>query len=67
MNTHENHVDLLNADDVAEILNISRNKAYEILHRADCPTIYLGRLMFVKREDLLLWLDSQRRCVPRGE
>ena len=61
------HVDLLNADDVAEILNISRNKAYEILHRADCPTIFLGRLMFVKREDLLLWIDKQRRCDLRGE
>ena len=49
----------LNAEDVSEILNISIGKAYNLFHRADFPTIHLGRRMIVPRDRFLAWIDKQ--------
>ena len=49
----------LNAEDVSEILNISIGNAYNLFHRADFPTIHLGKRMIVPRDRFLAWIDKQ--------
>jgi predicted DNA-binding transcriptional regulator AlpA len=52
----------LNIPEVAKLLRISRNRAYEL---AACdptfPVITIGRRLIVSREDLETWVNSQRR------
>lgn len=52
---------LMTAADVADYLGVPKSAAYEIMHRADCPTISWGRNMYVLREDLDAWILQQRR------
>ena len=52
----------LNIPEVAKLLRISRNRAYEL---AACdptfPVITIGSRLIVSREDLETWVNSQRR------
>ena len=48
----------LNADDIAEVLNISRGNAYTLLHREDFPTIRIGKRMVVPRDRFLEWMQN---------
>ncbi len=54
--------DYLNIPEVAALLRISRNRAYD-LAAADptFPVIRIGRRLIVSREDLRRWLNDQRR------
>ena len=49
----------LNADDIAEVLNISRGNAYTLLHREDFPTIHIGKRMVVPRARFIQWMKNQ--------
>lgn len=49
----------LNANDIAEVLNISRGNAYCLLHREDFPTIHIGKRMIVPRVRFLEWMKNQ--------
>ena len=44
----------LSAEDIAEILNISRTKAYYLFHREDFPFIRFGR-----RQIVFAWMRKQ--------
>ena len=58
--THYDQLPLvLNADQLASFLNISRANAYVLLHRYDFPTIRLGKRMMVQKDKMLAWLDKQ--------
>lgn len=58
--THYDQLPLvLNADQLAAFLNISRANAYVLLHRYDFPTIRLGKRMMVQKDKMLAWLDKQ--------
>ena len=48
----------LNANDIAEVLNISRGNAYTLLHREDFPTIHIGKRMVVPRARFIQWMQS---------
>ncbi len=48
----------LNADDIAEVLNIPRGNAYTLLHREDFPTIRIGKRMVVPRDRFLEWMQN---------
>ena len=48
----------LNADDIAEVLNISRGNAYTLLHREDFPTIRIGKRMVAPRDRFLEWMQN---------
>ena len=39
----------------------SRTMSYQILSRADVPTIRIGGRIFVRREAFLEWLKSQEK------
>jgi excisionase family DNA binding protein len=52
----------LTVPEVARLLRISRNRAYD-LSASDptFPVVRLGRRLIVPRKDLEAWLNSQRR------
>ena len=49
----------LSAEDIAEILNISRTKAYYLFHREDFPFIRFGRRQIVPRDLFFAWMRKQ--------
>jgi len=51
---------LLTADDVAQVLNISRSKVYRMMRDKDIPTITIGKNVRVTREDLDTFVTTNR-------
>ena len=51
---------VLNAQQLAGVLNISRANAYKLLHREDFPTLHIGKRMLVSRDKLVKWMDGQK-------
>jgi predicted DNA-binding transcriptional regulator AlpA len=49
---------MLNAEDIKDVMNISRAGAYQLMHREDFPTITIGKRMVVPREKFLEWLEA---------
>jgi len=50
---------LLNVCDVAQLLGIGRNLAYELVRQNRLPHIRLGRRILIPREALWLWLEKE--------
>ena len=50
---------VLNAQQLAGVLNISRANTYKLLHREDFPTLHIGKRMLVSRDKLVKWMDGQ--------
>ena len=48
---------MLNAEDVQSVMNISRAGAYQLMHRADFPTIVIGKRMVVPRAKFVEWVE----------
>ena len=51
------------APELAAILGISRSKAYDLMHRADFPTLRIGRRLLVVRASFEAWLNEQSSAV----
>lgn len=49
----------LNARQVAEVLGISKNCAYTLMHSKGFPTLRIGRRMVVPKDKLLQWMEEQ--------
>lgn len=49
----------LNADQVAEVLGISRAKAYQLMHAEAFPKIQIGKRMVVRKEHFIAWIDKE--------
>ena len=49
---------LLKAKDVAEILQISRAMAYNLMLRGEIPTVRIGKARRVRPEDLIKYIES---------
>ena len=49
----------LSADDVAQVLGISRAHAYNLMHSKGFPTIKIGKRMTVPKDKLIEWIDRQ--------
>lgn len=47
---------ILNAEELATALRISRAGAYKIMHRADFKALHIGKRLFAKKDDLLEWI-----------
>ena len=43
---------------LAEILGISRNKAYELVHRADFPKYHMGRKIIISKKHFIEWMNA---------
>ena len=49
---------LLKANDVAEILKISRGIAYNLMLRGEIPTVRIGKCRRVQPEDLIEYINK---------
>jgi excisionase family DNA binding protein len=49
---------LLKAKDIAEILQISRAMAYNLMQRGEIPTVRIGKARRVRPEDLIKYIES---------
>ncbi len=49
----------LSADDIADILGISRAYAYNLFHAEGFPTITLGKRRLVRKEKFFAWLEER--------
>ena len=49
----------LNAQQVADLLGIAKNSAYQLMHSEGFPTLHIGRRLVVPKEKLLQWMDDQ--------
>lgn len=52
----------LNAEEMAEVLHISRARAYQLLHHTDFPTLKIGRRLLVSKEALCDWMRKNTRA-----
>lgn len=50
---------ILNADQLASVLGLSRAGAYQLLNRDDFPTLHIGKRLLVPRDKLVEWIDAQ--------
>lgn len=50
---------VLNADQLASVLRLSRAGAYQLLNRDDFPTLRIGKRLLVPRDKLVEWIDTQ--------
>lgn len=48
----------LNADDICDILHISRAYAYNLFYAEGFPTINLGKRKMVRKEKFFKWLEE---------
>ena len=58
MKTFENLPNVLNAEQLARELGISRAGAYQLLHSEGFPTLRIGKRMLVPRDKLSEWIDK---------
>ena len=62
MNKFYTHYDqlpiVLNADQLAQALGISRANAYQLMHSKGFPTIRIGKRMLVPKDKFLEWFGS---------
>ena len=49
---------LLKAKDVAEILQVSRAMAYNLMQRGEIPTVRIGKARRVRPEDLIKYIEG---------
>ena len=49
----------LSANQVAQVLGISRANAYTLMHAEGFPTIRIGKRMVVPKDKLIAWMDEQ--------
>ena len=49
----------LSAEDVAQVLGISRANAYTLMHSKNFPTLKIGKRMTVPKDKLIEWIDKQ--------
>ena len=57
MNNYENLPTVLNANQLSEVLGISRAGAYQLLHQSCFPTLRIGKRLLVPRDKLIAWID----------
>ncbi len=50
---------VLNADQIAALLGISRANAYRLMRSEGFPTLLIGKRMVVPRDHLLEWMNNR--------
>ena len=59
--------ELLKTDEMADVLKISRAKAYTMLRRGELPTVRIGSLVRVRRSDLEKYIHDREATDPSGK
>ena len=58
---------VLNAEQLAHTLGISRAGAYQLLHRESFPTLRIGKRMLVPKDKLIVWIDKHSGGEKPGQ
>ena len=58
MKTKDDYPMILKANDIQEILQVSKRKAYEVMDQEGFPCIRIGKLKRVYRDSFFEWLDE---------
>ena len=54
---------VLGVKELSTFLGISRTGAYNLLHRADFPTLHVNTRLLVTKENLRKWMDQNTNFV----
>lgn len=57
--TQNNLPTMLNAEAVADVLGISKGKAYELMRSTEFPTLRIGKRMMVSTEQFENWINKK--------
>ena len=49
----------LSVEEAGKLLGVSRQVAYQLIHRSDFPTLNIGRRILVPKKQLEIWMDRQ--------
>lgn len=47
------------AEEVAQVLGISRANAYSLMHTKGFPTLKIGKRLVVPKDKLIAWMEAQ--------
>ena len=47
----------LSVEEAGKLLGVSRQVAYQLIHRPDFPTLHIGRRILVPKKQLEIWMD----------
>ena len=61
----ENMPDVMDAQQIAEALHLSKAGAYNLLSNPNFPTLRIGGRKLVLKQDLIAWLKSQTKTVAK--
>ena len=56
----------LSAEDVAQVLGISRANAYALMHSKGFPTLKIGKRMTVPKDKLIAWMEKQLAAYSKA-
>ena len=51
-------IELLKMDEVAEILKVSEQRAYDLVRKDILPGVKMGRQVRVSKKDLMEWIEG---------
>jgi len=57
---------VLSVKELKNFLGISRAGAYQLLHRADFPTLHVASRLLVAKDKLLLWMEQNTDQVENA-
>ena len=57
------NIRLLKAEEVAQVLGVSRSKIYKMMREKEIPTITLGKNVRVSRDDLENFISENREYI----
>ena len=66
MNNYENLPAVLNANQLAAALGISRAGAYQLLNTGTFPTLRIGSRMVVPKEKFIQWVEEHAKGGERA-
>lgn len=55
----DEYPEMLNADQLAKMLGISRAGAYQLLNCESFPTLHIGKRKIVPKSKVLQWIDER--------
>jgi excisionase family DNA binding protein len=58
---------VLTVKEMRRLLRISRQKAYDLVHRRGFPAVWFGRAIRIPRDAMLRWLEEQEGATAAGE
>lgn len=58
-----NYPDVLTVKQLAEILNIGHNAAYQLIKRREIGAKYIGRVIRIPKASVIMYLNSARYMV----